>query len=550
MVGALVGVAALVGAGTFAVTQIRSNSSDGGGSSPQDVGEKFVKALNGEDLLGTVDLLLPGERDTFRQPLIDLTSELNRLQVTDNEVNLNQVPGFDIAIDSPDISVSDTNVSDIADVEITGSITVTVNGEDVPIGKLLIDRVFDGERPTIDSSEKTSDFDLTFATVKRGGRWYLSMFYSLANTARGDQDIPDTGITPVGASTPDGAMDAMIKAIGELDLEKVIADLNPNEASALQRYAPLFLDDAQQQLDDQDVSIDIGKTEYSVTGSGNTRQVAITRLEFTSSANGTDVDFTLRDGCIEAASGDTTFNTCAGDDNMDSSIDSYLDQLGMSATSEVNKLVKDVRAAFSDFQMHGIVVDRVDGSWYVSPIGTSAELFLSFLRALDRDEIDTIINDGRAAFNSLSDSFDSSGFPGGDDGTTTDSTDTGDTGKYWFDCLSEASDQISMCIQDGIASGDWQAEEIPAPYLYPECGLSDYYNGGELYDDTPEAFHAKIDPALPCITEAAAKDGIDLLSSSPEFARPDCYADINPYFYDGANPDASQAAFTCAYSGD
>jgi len=59
-----------------------------------------------------------------------------------------------------------------------------------------------------------------------------------------------------------------------------------------------------------------------------------------------------------------------------------------------------------------------------------------------------------------------------------------------------------------------------------------------------------IDPAASCITEAAAKDGIDLLSSSPEFARPDCYTEINPYNFDGTDSDASDAAFQCAFSGD
>ena len=553
MVGALVGVAVLLGAGTFAVAQISSNDSDGGGASPQDVGEKFVKALDGEDLLGTIDLLLPGERDTFRQPLVDLSSELARLEVTSDKVNLNKVPGFDISIEDPQIDVTDTNVDDIADITITATATITVNGDDIPIGNLLIDRVFDGDRPQIDSSESSSDADATFAVVKQGGRWYLSVFYTLADKARGDQDIPDAGVQPAGASSPDGALDQMVQAIGDLDLEKIIAGLNPREASALQRYAPLFLDDAQQQLDDQDVSIDLGKADYAVTGSGDTRQVAITRLEFTASAGGNDVDFTLRDGCVTASSGDTEFNTCAGDDNMDSSLDTYLDDLGMSATPEFDKLVQDVRTSFSDYEAHGVVVDKVGGSWYVSPIGTGAELFLSLLRSLDRDEIDTIINDGLDAFNSLIDSFDSGVFDGGSDsgdgGDNTDNTDNTDASGYWFDCLnSSSSDEVSSCLQIGIDNGGWTADEVPAPYLYPDCGLFDYYYGSDLYSDSPETFHATIDPATPCIVAAAQADDVDLLTASPEFARPDCYADVNPFYYDGENLDAIDAAIQCANS--
>ena len=41
-------------------------------------------------------------------------------------------------------------------------------------------------------------------------------------------------------------MDNLVNAAAGLDLAKVIGALNPNEFEALQRYAPLFIDDAQQ----------------------------------------------------------------------------------------------------------------------------------------------------------------------------------------------------------------------------------------------------------------------------------------------------------------
>ena len=41
-------------------------------------------------------------------------------------------------------------------------------------------------------------------------------------------------------------MQAIFDAVDDLDLEALIAALNPNEAEALQRYAPMFIDEAQQ----------------------------------------------------------------------------------------------------------------------------------------------------------------------------------------------------------------------------------------------------------------------------------------------------------------
>ena len=49
-----------------------------------------------------VDVLLPGERDTFRQPLQDLVGELKRLEVLSSDADLSKVGGIDISITDRD----------------------------------------------------------------------------------------------------------------------------------------------------------------------------------------------------------------------------------------------------------------------------------------------------------------------------------------------------------------------------------------------------------------------------------------------------------------
>ena len=71
--GAVVGVLALGAAGVFAAGQL-SNNNTGGAGSPEAVGMEMMSALEQEDMLGMVDLLLPGEREVFREPLIDIVS--------------------------------------------------------------------------------------------------------------------------------------------------------------------------------------------------------------------------------------------------------------------------------------------------------------------------------------------------------------------------------------------------------------------------------------------------------------------------------------------
>ena len=594
MVGALVAVAALLGAGAFAITKISDDDAAAGGAdTPKEVGDKFVTSLDGEDLLGIVDLLLPGERDTFRQPLLDLNTELKRLEVTDGSVDLNKVPGLDITIADPRVRAHDTNVDDISTVNITGTATVAVNGKDLPIGQLLIDTAFGGERPDVDPDEDEQDFDVTFTTVKQDGHWFLSLLYSAANSLANGQDVPDEGVQPVGADSPEGALDNLITGVGDLNLEKIIAGLNPNEAAALQRYAPLFLDDAQNELDDLDVDVVIKDAAYAVSGSGDRRQVTITAITVNASSGDNDVSFEIKDGCATVSSNGESIASCSGEESDEGAMGTATDQLGLPDTPELQTFFDDFGDALSDLELHGLVVDKVDGKWFVSPLGTGAEIVLSFLRALDRDEIETLINDGTAAFDSLFTGLDdyptddsyppdtsytddttydtvyttddttddtSTDDTSTDDTSTDDTTDTStidttfgttniDTTTYYSDCLFDLSDADAVaCVQKGIDDGRFSRDDVPAPYQFPDCGLFDYYNGTDIYSDSPEDFQNVIEPKLQCILDAAAGVGADLTYSSPEFAHPECFVGVNPYNYSG-DTDAIGEAYDCAYAG-
>ena len=571
LIGALAGVVVLLGAGTFAVAQISSNDSSGGAASPKELGDKLMQTLDNEDVLGAVDLLLPGERDTFRQPMIELVDELRRLQILDDSADLHKVGGIDITVEDQNVTVEDTNVDDISHVSISGTSSAKVNGDEVPIGD-LVTKLAGGERPDLTSESDSSDFDVTFTAVEKDGRWYVSLFYSLAESMRGDRDIPDEGVSPAGADTPEGALDNMLNAISGLDIEGVIAGLNPNEAEALQRYAPLFIDDAQSALDDANAKVELSGAKYDVTGSGDERQVALTAVTAKVTTDGQSAELSLKDGCVTGKSGDQTFDTCDAQNGVDQTIDDQLSQLGVDDSTDIKTFIDDAQKAFSDFSMHGVVVNKVDGKWYVSPIGTSFELMLSTLRALDRDEIDTLIEDGKKlveSFTSIagettSDSgtddsntattddsgtstTDDSGTSNTDDSGTSNTDDAGASNSDWYSCLNQPSAEAAKCIDDGVQSGAFDATLIPAPYLYPDCGLFDYYNSEALYSDTPEDFFAQISKGASCIVAAAAADGIDLSSNTPEFVKPECFAKVNPYNASG-DPDEYQKAFDCAYA--
>ena len=97
MAGAVLAVLAVGAAGVFAVSRF-TGAAAGGAASPSELGTALFTAIDNEDVLGVTDLLLPGERDLFRQPMIDLVSELSRLEVLAPEADLANIAGVDITL--------------------------------------------------------------------------------------------------------------------------------------------------------------------------------------------------------------------------------------------------------------------------------------------------------------------------------------------------------------------------------------------------------------------------------------------------------------------
>jgi hypothetical protein len=402
LAAAVVGVVALLAAGAFAIAMITGND-EGGAASATDVGTALVDALNDEDLLGVVELLLPNERDVLQQPMIDLLEDLKRLDVLSPEASLDRIGGVDIQITDVEVLEETTNADDITNIVLSGTSNVVVEGERVPLGDLLIDEAFSGERPDLDRPAETHAFDdLRLTTVERDGRWYLSAFYTIAEQARGSgADIPDTGVTAAGAAEPHLAVDEIIDAAARIDLNEVIALLDPTEAEALQRYAPLFLDQAVDAADAAGVTVTVSDATYSVDEIDDDRSsVTIDSITITATAPDEEepVTATYADGCLTVvgvpqASGEEVPEMCGlGSD----AVDEFAGTTGLGQSDEARAMFEAFRAAFEDYDPAGITVHEVDGSWYVSPIRSWSDGLDSVLDALDRDELDRIVEATRA----------------------------------------------------------------------------------------------------------------------------------------------------------
>ncbi|MEP7202322.1 MAG: hypothetical protein ABI894_06925 [Ilumatobacteraceae bacterium] len=541
VVGGMIAVIALLGAGGFAVSRIVAGD-EGGASNPTEVGTRLMDALGAEDALGVVDLLLPGERDTMRQPLIDLVDNLKRLEVAADTASLDKFSGIDLVFDNVEVETTATNVDDVSDIRITALGTASVDGEQVPIGDLVIDEAFGGDRPDLNSEPGEADVDWKLAAVKHDGRWYLSAFYSIAENARADAyDIPDTGVVARGADTAEGAVQAIFDAVADLDLEALIAALNPNEAEALQRYAPAFLDEAQAGIDDMGAKIAFSDTKYTVTGDGERRSVAIDEFSMTASADGAEVTVKSTDGCTVVTTKDSTTDTC----EAGKSIDSAIDAMGLGDNEDLKALVATVQAAFSDMKPVGITVQQVNGKWFVSPIGTYTDIVNAVLSALDKNELTDIIDGVKKAAESftLADIM-------GIGGTRTDeaTVDIGEGDVSGFDaCFDQVEfSAYSSCIAAGIDDGSIDPTFVAAYYRFDECGVGELYWNGEVYSLGDSDFTAMATEAAPCFQKYVADGTISEFELPYELSRPDCLEGRN--WYNVTDPDYTDRVFECASS--
>ncbi|HEY3484961.1 MAG TPA: hypothetical protein VGK49_06225 [Ilumatobacteraceae bacterium] len=546
VLGAVVAATALVAGGAFAVSRFVS-SDHGGAASPHALGEQIFEAAESEDVLGLVDLLLPGERDLFRDPLVELVAELERLEVLAPVGDLSGVPGVDFEFDRESVTTDATNVDDIVGLRLRAEMTATATGSELPIGDLVLDEADDLAPEELDETE-TSDFDVRVAAVEQDGRWYLSIFHSIAEAVRLDADpppdIPATGLEPAGGESPEQAMEIAIEAVEDFDLEALISVLNPGEAAALQRYAPIFLDDAESAIDDSDFDWELD-VETTITGDGGRRSVELGRITADGETGGVPFEMELDDGCFRFESEGESIDSCelAEDQDFDDMV---------SDPEAIETLQEELRAAFDDLEQTGLILHEHDGAWYVSPIGTFIEQVLAVARALDRGELEGLIDAFPPAIESLSDlafgtvAVDDPEFVDdeiiveGDDDPLDDPLEDDPASRCYM--LPDAT-RATECLTTLLDQGEIEEWEIPVELRFPECGVADqYWEGYHVLDDVQ--FLELVELATPCFLDLVAAGEIEEIDLPPEYTHIECFEGRNWYaVFD--DPDYDDRFYDC-----
>jgi hypothetical protein len=359
--GAVIGVLGMLGGAVFASRSFAAPPAN----TPTEAVQALMAAAQKSDVIGVIEQLAPGERNLMIESGVPILEELKRLDVLAPSMNLNAVEGASLAFEGQAFAETALR-EDITAVKVSGG-TVTTRGS---VSKLLGTVYGDVIGAPVDQGPTTGKFtSTTLATIKRNGRWYVSIAYSLAEAQRESSGkampLATESVAPAGTDSPEEAIREMLNAAGALDARKAISLLDPDELGVLQDYSPLFLSDVEKQAATYrgKYTVTFPDLRFTSTKSGNSAKVKISKWSFdlkVNSVEGQPARLVLDGDCVTATYTGKTVKRC-GDDVAKLPED----LLGESAVDSMFTFNPSKTSLETEY----VVVSR-NGKWFVAPIRT------------------------------------------------------------------------------------------------------------------------------------------------------------------------------------
>jgi hypothetical protein len=285
-IGIVAAVVVLVAAGLgtwFALN--RSDTVVSGSDSPQAAATKLLTDFGTNGLLGVVNDLPPTEATLVRTTIDGTTSQAGQLGVHTSG----------IAFDSGSVEQVNDHIA-VAKL-VAGTIST---GAQAPVNGMvtILHTAFSDWIPAAGKSGSVNVAQLghpvRIATVKVGGRWYPSAFYTIADAGLQalHQKWPSQSIAPLGADVPNEAVEDFMQAV-----------VSPNIKLAIQHTT----------ADDMAALHDAGQALVNATSGAKRSGVVIGPIEFDDQdIAGGGVDVVLKDMTV-TAHGQHTLVTRNGD---------------------------------------------------------------------------------------------------------------------------------------------------------------------------------------------------------------------------------------------
>jgi len=330
-------------------------------------------------------------------------AELKRLEVLSSEASADKMTGTTIKVDGLTMQDQTETINDhVQIVKLTGgTVTVSSDPNSIPLSekfKQQFGSEIDAAQPEsqtvniADAVAENGGEPIRVATVKRGDNWYVSLFYTIADNAVHAEGLPNPTqaqfIAPEGSESPEAAVDALIKRGSTGDLKGVIALLPPDEMGVMHDYGQLILDQSDAgdlTTEMSDLGFEVGPITYDVTDVTGGKKVSFKSIELTADGQTVSIERNPAEGSVTlTAPGESPITL------NESTIDTYLsDAIG---SDELDAQGLDiVKREFKQLIGLGVVTVNVDGQWYVSPVRSFSDIFLSLMKGLEPGDVEYLI---------------------------------------------------------------------------------------------------------------------------------------------------------------
>lgn len=385
-------------AGGGAATYVAVSDGDSGfkgAASPQAAVVSLVDDLNKSDVLGLLDHLPPGERNSLVGPIRESISQAKRLHILKPEADGSRIPGLNVKASNLAFDENDETVNDhVKIVKLTGG-SVTVNGDltKVPFTDEYLKAAFPNGMPVTTAVSQTVDLaaldrkngaPVRLAAVRVNGKWYPSLLYTIADSivrgTGGSNPTPADYVPPKGAPSPEEAVKQALEAVSAQDARRLVELTAPDALRVFHDYGGLLLRNAQP--DGQSFTIkDIQLTHKEVPGA-----TRVTLQSITVDVPDHEVTVRVTQDCLDITTDGDYRKLCADD---------IVRQLGSTVLKD-KPLTAEEQAALRHLAQGipnlGLDVTSTDGQWYIDPVRSYLDVTNAMVEPLEGNDLLVLIH--------------------------------------------------------------------------------------------------------------------------------------------------------------
>jgi hypothetical protein len=393
LIASVVAVVVLAGGGTATYLAL-SSSERSGASSPTAAVQNVVADLQQSDLLGVLDDLAPGERNALADAARSDINSLKDLGVLSPSANGSSVSGVSIRTSGITYGRPIPINDHVQVVPITGgSVDMSVDAAKLPFSQQIMSLMTGRQQA---SRHVQIPPGVRIATERVGGRWYTSLFYTIADTAAHHRiPTPADEIPARGAATPEDAVLSFVRAAMHRDYRGVIELISPDELGALHDYGGML---------GRNISVvpPVGSSGITLKSLQLNSQdisnggVRLTPSKIVLSKEGQDLTISRQGNCITVSAGGRSKQYCAADiiDKIAAAIPRVACSVspfpgGCSGSGHnLNPAQKTALTHLVNGLLSiGVDTAESDGKWYVTPIRTYADISSTVLGSLHGNDL-------------------------------------------------------------------------------------------------------------------------------------------------------------------